>query len=78
MTCINCTKAIKKVLNTKEGIYKAVANFASEQVLVKYNSQRISLPSIKKAITDIGYEVVRNKKVSKTLKKKYVNKTFGV
>jgi copper ion binding protein len=43
MTCINCAKTIEKALNAKEGIYNAVVNFATERVLVEYNSEQISL-----------------------------------
>ncbi len=62
MTCINCVKTIEKVLNSKEGIYKATVNFAAERVIVEYNSEQISLPVIKKTITDVGYEVVEQQK----------------
>ncbi len=58
MTCVNCAKTIEKVLNAKEGVYKAAVNFAAERVLVEYNSEQVSLPAIKKAITDVGYEVI--------------------
>jgi Cu+-exporting ATPase len=58
MTCINCAKTIEKVLQPKEGIYSATVNFALENVLVEYNPEQISLPVIKKAIRDVGYEVV--------------------
>jgi len=58
MTCINCAKTIEKALQPKEGIYNAVVNFAAERVIVEYNSNQISLPAIKKVITDTGYEVV--------------------
>jgi Cu+-exporting ATPase len=58
MTCVNCAKTIEKVLNTKEGVYNAVVNFATERVLVEYNSNQISLPAIKKTIQDVGYEVI--------------------
>ena len=62
MTCINCAKTIEKVLTTKEGVYKAQVNFAAERVLVEYNSEQISLPVIKKTITDVGYEVIEQQK----------------
>ena len=58
MTCINCAKTIEKALNAKEGVYSAVVNFATERVLVEYNSEQISLAAIKKIIRDVGYEVV--------------------
>ncbi len=59
MTCINCAKTIEKVLNAREGsLNHAAVNFAAERVLVEYNPEQISLPAIKKAIRDVGYEVV--------------------
>jgi Cu+-exporting ATPase len=61
MSCINCAKTIEKVLNVREGIYHAVVNFAAERVIVEYNPEQISLPAIKKAIRDVGYEVIEQK-----------------
>jgi P-type Cu+ transporter len=62
MTCVNCAKSIEKALNTKEGIYNAVVNFATERVLVEYNSEQIGLAGIRKTIQDVGYEVVEQQK----------------
>jgi P-type Cu+ transporter len=62
MTCVNCAKTIEKALNVKEGVYNAVVNFAAERVIVEYNANQISLPSIKKTIQDVGYEVVDQQK----------------
>jgi Cu+-exporting ATPase len=62
MTCINCAKTIEKALNAKEGVYSATVNFAAERVIVEYNANQISLPSIKKTIQDVGYEVVEQQK----------------
>ncbi len=62
MTCINCAKTIEKALNAKEGIYNATVNFAAERVTVEYNANQISLPSIKKTIQKVGYEVVEQEK----------------
>jgi len=62
MTCINCVKTIEKALSNKEGIYNATANFAVESVTVEYNPEQISLATIKKIITNAGYEVVEDKK----------------
>ncbi len=62
MTCVNCAKSIEKALNAKEGVYNAVVNFATERVLVEYNSEQIGLAGIKKTIQDVGYEVVEQQK----------------
>jgi Cu+-exporting ATPase len=61
MTCINCAKSIEKALNGREGIYTATVNFAMENVTVEYNPEQISLPAIKKAIQNVGYEIIEPK-----------------
>jgi Cu+-exporting ATPase len=58
MHCTVCAQTIEKALNQKEGIYKAVVNFALETATVEYNAAQISLEGIKKAIREVGYDVV--------------------
>jgi Cu+-exporting ATPase len=58
MHCAVCAQTIEKVLNQKEGVYKAVVNFALETATVEYNAAQISLEGIKKAIREVGYGVV--------------------
>jgi len=58
MHCAVCAQTIEKALNQKEGVYKAVVNFALETVNVEYNSAQISLEGIKKVIRDVGYDVI--------------------
>ncbi|MBT8171492.1 heavy metal translocating P-type ATPase, partial [Candidatus Bathyarchaeota archaeon] len=60
MHCAVCAQTIEKKLNVKEGIYKAVVNFALETASVEYNSSQISLEKIKKAIRDVGYDVIES------------------
>ncbi len=58
MHCVVCAQTIEKALNEKEGVYKAVVNFALETVTVEYNPAQISLERIKKAIREVGYDVI--------------------
>jgi Cu+-exporting ATPase len=58
MHCAVCAQTIEKALNQKEGVYKAVVNFALETATVEYNPEQISLEGIKKAIRDVGYGVI--------------------
>ncbi|MCW4016461.1 MAG: heavy metal translocating P-type ATPase [Candidatus Bathyarchaeota archaeon] len=58
MHCAVCAQTIEKTLNQKEGVYKAVVNFALETASVEYNAEQISLESIKKAIREVGYDVI--------------------
>jgi len=58
MHCTMCAQAIEKALNQKEGVYKAVVNFATESTFVEFNPAQVSLEAIKKVIRDTGYDVV--------------------
>ncbi len=58
MHCAICAQTIEKALKQKEGVYKAVVNFALETATVEYNPAQISLAGIKKVIRDVGYDVV--------------------
>ncbi len=58
MHCVMCAQTIEKALNQKEGVYEAGVNFALETATVEYNPEQISLEGIKKAIRDVGYDVI--------------------
>ncbi|MCJ7614669.1 heavy metal translocating P-type ATPase, partial [Candidatus Bathyarchaeota archaeon] len=58
MTCATCAQTIEKVLNRKEGVYRATVNLALETANVEYNPAQISLEVIKKVIRDVGYDVL--------------------
>jgi len=58
MTCANCAQTIERALNRLGGVVKAKVNFASERTTVEYVPALVSLEEIKKAVVDIGYEVI--------------------
>jgi Cu+-exporting ATPase len=58
MHCAICAQTIEKALTQKEGVYKAVVNFALETATVEYNPAQVSLEGIKKVIREIGYDVI--------------------
>jgi Cu+-exporting ATPase len=58
MHCAMCAQTIEKALNQKEGVYNAAVNFALETATIEYNPAQISLEGIKKAIRDVGYDVI--------------------
>jgi Cu+-exporting ATPase len=60
MHCAMCAQTIEKALNQKDGVYKANVNFALERVMVEYNPEQIRLEGIKRAIRDVGYDVVES------------------
>jgi len=58
MTCANCAQTIERALNRLEGVVKADVNFASERASVEYAPELVSLEEIKKAVVEVGYEVI--------------------
>ena len=62
MSCVNCAQSIEKALNSKEGVYNATVNFATEKVTVEYNPEQLSFAGIKKTIQDVGYQVIEPEK----------------
>ncbi|KON32745.1 hypothetical protein AC477_02490 [miscellaneous Crenarchaeota group-1 archaeon SG8-32-1] len=60
MHCAVCAQTIEKALRQKEGIYRAVVNFALETATIEFNQAQISLETIKKVIRDVGYEVIES------------------
>ena len=58
MTCAVCVRKIETVLGKTEGILEASVNFASENVTISYDDQKINLDKISGIIKDIGYELL--------------------
>lgn len=58
MTCANCAQTIERALNRLEGAVRADVNFASERASVEYLPALVSLEEIKRAVVDVGYEVI--------------------
>ncbi len=58
MTCANCAQTIERALNRLEGVVRADVNFASERASVEYLPALVSLEEIKRAVVDVGYEVI--------------------
>ena len=58
MTCATCVQNIETALNGLDGVVSATVNLASEKAYVRYNPEVISVPRLKKAISDAGYKAV--------------------
>ncbi len=57
MTCANCAFNIERALKKLDAVKTANVNFASEQVSVSYDEDKVDVKSIIKAIQDAGYGV---------------------
>ncbi len=62
MTCAMCVKTIEAALRDLEGVKDATVNLGAETVLVKFDESEVGLNQIIKAIEDVGYTVVRERK----------------
>ena len=57
MTCVNCAANIDRGLKKLPGINGSQANFAAEQVAVRFDPKSIGVADIVKAVEKIGYGV---------------------
>jgi Cu+-exporting ATPase len=58
MTCASCVANVEVALSMLPGVKKAVVNLATGKAAVEYDSEKVSLTEMKKAVDEIGYEVV--------------------
>jgi len=56
MTCVSCAKAVERSVGKLDGVESASVNFAAEKLKVKFDEEKTSLESIKKAVEEAGYE----------------------
>ncbi len=59
MSCAACSARIDKKLNSIPGVVNANVNLLTNQAMVKYDPQQISLGDIEKAIDKLGYPAHR-------------------
>lgn len=57
MSCQHCVMSITKALTQVEGVKEVRVNLGKGEVHLE-NSKEVSLEKIKKAISDVGYEVI--------------------
>ncbi|RJQ36620.1 MAG: copper-translocating P-type ATPase [Dehalococcoidia bacterium] len=60
MTCAACVGHVEKALKDTRGVKGTVVNLATGKASVEYDPAETSLSTIKKAVDEIGYEVILN------------------
>ena len=63
MVCAACTQAIEKALRSLDGVAFASVNLGTETASVEYDSEKLRLADLEKAIRDVGYDVIDEKVV---------------
>ncbi|WML37346.1 heavy metal translocating P-type ATPase [Clostridium sp. OS1-26] len=67
MTCAACAKAVERASKKLDGVYEANVNFATEKLNVSFDTSKVSVADIRKAIEKAGYKA-QAEAVNKTLK----------
>jgi P-type Cu+ transporter len=55
MSCAACAKGIEDALRAVPGVYQGTVNFATEQAVVLYDTQKTNLNQIREAVDAAGY-----------------------
>jgi copper chaperone len=57
MSCGHCVKSIEQAVGSLNGVSKVSASLTEKKVSVEYDSDRVTLETIKNIINDQGYTV---------------------
>lgn len=61
MTCATCVKTIENSVSSLNGVIDVKLNLGNETGTVEYDSKKLKISDIEKAITDAGYGVINEK-----------------
>ena len=56
MSCASCAAKIEKALNNLQGVNRATVNFATETATVEFDSSKVDVAAMIKAVRNIGYD----------------------
>src|SRR3989304_1114916 len=59
MSCASCVATVEGALRGIDGVTAAVANLTAEKAFVTFDTSRVRLADLERAIQDVGYEVGR-------------------
>ncbi|MBS3782429.1 MAG: copper-translocating P-type ATPase [Candidatus Thermoplasmatota archaeon] len=63
MHCASCAQAIEKSLDKVEGVEKSNVSYASEKASIEYDSSKVGINDISKAVEDAGYSIGEGERV---------------
>ena len=58
MACAACSAHVERTLNSLQGVHSAAVSLPGRSALVDYDEQVISPEEMKRAINNIGYDLV--------------------
>ena len=75
MTCASCSKAVERVTRKIEGVTESNVNLATEKLSISYESDKVKVADIKKAIEKAGYKAIEEEITVDTDKEKKEKET---
>ncbi|MCM8709988.1 heavy metal translocating P-type ATPase [Clostridium sp. SYSU_GA19001] len=70
MTCAACAKTVERVTRKLDGVTESNVNFATEKLNISYDSSKVKVSDIRKAIEKAGYKAVEETTVDRDKEKK--------
>ena len=58
MSCKNCEDAIRKSVGSLRGVDRIAVDLIAKDVVVEYDSDKVTIEEIKQSIQEQGYDVV--------------------
>lgn len=58
MTCASCAKAVERATRKLDGVSEANVNYATEKLIINYESSKVKINDIKKAVEKAGYKAI--------------------
>lgn len=58
MSCSHCENSVKKAVGALNGVQHVTVDLKSKKVSVEFDSEKVSVGTIKDTIEDQGYDVV--------------------
>lgn len=62
MSCASCVSHIEKVTKSLSGVEEVQINLATDKMVLKYHQNQVKLSQVKKAVQDIGYDLILENK----------------
>ena len=59
MHCASCAMNLEGSLKKVEGVSKAAVNFATEKAYVEYDTSKVAMSDLERAVTKAGFSVVK-------------------
>ncbi len=65
MTCATCAKTIEKSLSHLDGVFDTTINLGTESAAIEYDTSKLEVVDLEKAVRDAGYDVIDERAVLK-------------